>query len=72
MSKKLMSYYIRMSTSKFNKSWKQEVYWTLKFTKQFDETTDKKQMEFLVLLYENKLWGKKLLFLISENIINED
>lgn len=72
MSKKLIDYYLRMSSSKFNRNWKQEVYWTLKFTKRFDETADKKQMEFLVMLYENKLWQKKFLFLISETIIKDD
>lgn len=65
---KLFDAYIRMRNSQYKKSWKKEVFLTLKFVKAFDQTNENIQLDFLLYLYNNKLYQKNAILLLSESI----
>lgn len=55
-----------MINSQHGKDWRKEVLFTLKFVTAFDRLPEKKQIEFLTYNYENNVYQKGILTLLSE------
>lgn len=65
---RLFESYIRMRNSQYKKNWKKEIFLTLKFVKSFDQTKENIQLDFLEYLYDNRLYRKGAILLLSEYI----
>jgi hypothetical protein len=55
-----------MTNAQYSKDWRKEILLTLRFVTAFERLTEKQQIEFLTYMYNNNMYQKGVLTLLSE------